>query len=170
MSQFLREPGHKVGCTVIGVNRMASQYPCDWWVFKGVQPFENWPAMGDPTIYCNAGAYQSLWCHADASVRARAISVSGWLIGEELAKRWPSHDVLPWRNAALYRAMMLCEFLGLKRARLFGADFAGELDFDGAAHPCGGRHAARWETERADYERIRDWLRKQGIEVERVAA
>lgn len=187
LAAFLAEPPERDGSTVvIGVNRAAEVFPCDWWcaadheTIGGMRPMsgpggrprlctqqqaivlahEKWPECGfvQPMILpANVRTFERLGQETDCPLK------SGWTRLSMLAAMVLAENLMRGGGALVAEA---------RRIDLYGCDWIGLMDFDGTT-PRGaevGRSDYRWGNERAHFDRVAAWLRGKGIEVERKRA
>lgn len=133
----------------IAVNRAATRFACDWWAVLDAPLISAIDDLiqGEPQLFTRA-----------ENRRTGAVTFE---------------DVYPFPNAArsyftLPGAMALAARLGATSIDIYGCDWAiDQPDFDGGLPNEANRTATRFERERQDFEQMRDWLGRQGIEVTR---
>jgi hypothetical protein len=138
---------------VVGVNRAARVYGCDWWSIGDAEAFAEVEPVGSPHI----------WTHVDTLHRIR----------REHPVRSTRHDSalyrrderLPWTIFSATAALMLAVELRVKRVDCFGVDMVGECDWDGTRR--GVRGEDRWTRERRAWSLAVNKLNDAGIAVVR---
>ena len=149
LSGFLKTPvGHDL---IIGVNRAATAYRCDWWVFGDPEAYREFTPIGSPRIGTLARSFEAI-----GPIEATVI--------DRLAIECPGE--IRWQQFSLTAAMVLAQHLGAARIVVYGADWRGTLDWDGTAAPV--RHKDRWASEAHRYEQVKTWLTRCNIRVVRV--
>jgi hypothetical protein len=153
---------------VIGVNRMAADYPCDFWAFNDHEAFGWWPAIPGPsgklpTIFTSNQAH-SLIGKQEAHRDRR--DDYDWLFYPQIQTTCPADA--HWTNYSMLVAMVLAQYLGARRIFIYGYDGEGTTDYDGAAERRPGRHLERWKNEAHWFGHVSAWLRRCGVMVTRV--
>jgi hypothetical protein len=166
LKRFLDHPrDHDV---YIGVNRMAEDYPCDWWVFADGAAFEWYTPevrAGRPPMVCTSQAIRDRLGRSE-KVSADKINAHAWLMMEELHTSCPNDP--GWKNFSMTVALVLAESLGATSITIYGCDWKGHLDYDGTKPPRGGRNQYRWNNEKHKTSHICLWLARQGVAVRRL--
>lgn len=144
---------------VIGLNRAASAYPCDYMVFTDHEAFQWYPPMGTPILCTSAVALTRLQPH-------RGIGRYQKITHEQIAG-----DALEeyfWRNLSVTVAVVLADHLAGTELHLHGVDCVGIEDWDGARPPRpAGRSNHRWQNEEHRLGHLLAWAIKRGMDVTR---
>lgn len=119
---------------VIGVNRAATAYRCNWWSVGDAETYWRY----QPTLK----GLPLTWTHQNTAERIgrHAGLFTGKSYGRDERKTWTLYSATAglWLAGAL-GTQVIC----------YGCDMAGELNWDGSAEPTADRTPARWERERA---------------------
>lgn len=149
----------------IGVNRAVSAVPCTWWAFGDWQNLVNVVPIGKPNIFTNQQAMELFEAHIGPLKKITAhmelIDAVDFVEYEDLKTDCP----LPlnpgtWTFAA---SLMLARHFDAKTIDVFGCDWEGTQDWDGAQQA--ERSKERWDRERVDVGKVVQWLRESGVTV-----
>lgn len=181
LSGFLAEPRERDGSTVvIGVNRAAEAFACDWWTAADHESIGGMNPVGSPRLCTPQQAIvlaHGKW--PDSARVQRLIHPSNVRSFERLGQETDCPLKNGWKTLSMLAALVLAENLMQKGAEgsdlridIYGADWAGTLDWDGYAGPGVevGRSAYRWKNERTHYDRMEAWLKAKGVIVTRHTA
>jgi hypothetical protein len=152
---------------VIGVNRMASVWPCDWWACRDRGTFLGYQPLGRPRIFTSDDTWR--WLTEEEPGQATIERAAGydWTAWRDVSTSCPA--VPQWKQGGFMNALILAEWLGAKTIQIHGADWEGSDDFDGPPSVGGTRPHYRWPGERAKYAAVSGWLTEtRGIRVTRV--
>jgi len=154
---------------ILGVNRLASVYPCDFWAFNDHEAFGWWPAIEKegrlPMIFTSNQAHKLIAKHPEQLERANG---HVWLFYPQIQTTCPVST--HWTNYSMLIAMVLAQYLGAERICIYGSDWAGSDDFDGTAEKRASRHEERWKNEEHWFGHVSAWLEGCGVSVTRVGA
>jgi hypothetical protein len=164
--RFIERPrGHDL---FVGVNRMAEDFACDWWVFGDGTAFEWYTPRqrgGRAPAVCTSRPIMDRLRRSE-KISAQRIQTHRWLMVEELQQKCPPSA--EWANYSLTIAMALASYLQADVITLYGCDWTGSLDWDGRKPPRGGRDQYRWNNERQKVDKVLLWLAGQGVSVRRL--
>jgi hypothetical protein len=143
----------------IAVNRAALRFQCDWWAacdYPMVRDNRR-HVLGAPAV-CTAK--QQFWKFPE---------LVGVCIEDDLWPKWRMPGANPG-GYSLYSfsaAMILALHVGATRLDVFGADWKGTADYDGA-QAGENRSDDRWATEARFFAEMSTFLQANGCEVNRV--
>lgn len=138
----------------VGVNRTAAAFPVD--VFACL----DLPLALDLWLAVPAPAWLTLSATA-ASVERRGLSSREVVTVESLDGFCP---VPNWRIYTAPAAVVYAAWRGATEIRIFGMDWAGQRDWDGA-RAGENRSESRWERERAIWRDVAGWLAARRVTV-----
>lgn len=144
--------------TVVGVNRAATAFRCDWWAALDYPMLRDWQdaVIGSPKLLTR----RQTWLDFHRRLRLREIRLA-----EDIA-----FPVTGWDAKTATAAIGLLSTLLVTRIDVFGADWTCEpADFDGVDLNSNDRTAERWTKEAETWGRMVAWLDGRGITVARVA-
>jgi hypothetical protein len=144
---------------VIGVNRAAEAFQCDYWVALDTRTFGMTVPMGRPVLVTSAIHYKKM-----------CAQWSGATEYEHLDHRsLVPHKLSPgWGTKSLLAAVALAYARGAKEITCYGVDWEGTEDFDGKTFPGQKRTAKRWEREARQFSALVNALARKGTVVRRV--
>lgn len=166
-------PGADNYDVIVGVNGAASVYVCDWWCFCDYDQYANQVAQGCPALFIKDSVRDEMMKHrpdlvgafdTELTVPHSAVQWSdhAWIMnGVQMTCRWNSFSGLA--------ALGLMEYLGVRRADVYGADMAGTTDMHGV-EKANDRRPERWEIERELWQVLVGRLLKEDITVQRIMA
>ncbi len=173
LRRFLdRPPRRDAHDIVIGVNRGACAFPCDWWAFNDAQTFDNNRCQGRPRCFTGDQAF--------AQIRDKRLADRfDWTLYSQIDTSCPADP--GWTSFSLTVAMVLAEWLLMKRGiqgardpgigggavTLYGVDQVGENDWDGPSPVPVIRTEERWQRELHHFGHVLAWLRSRGVDVAR---
>lgn len=163
--RFLESP--KAHGVYVGVNRTASVYPCDYWVFNDKEAFEWYRPQGTPVIVTTFATHKAL-AEKRSGRKAFVDPFRGYdvLFIDAIADPPPSD--FHWRSFSMTMAMVLAYSLKASRISIYGCDWFGNDDWDGTPSRRKGRTPYRWQNEENKYSKLSAWLNIRGISCERV--
>lgn len=132
----------------IGVNRAAIAYQCDHWCAIDYHMVKDkWPQVkGKPQLWTDRQQVQKF--------------------GGNYFRTIDTDCPANWGTFSMTVAIVLAAHLGATQIDVWGCDWAGTLDYDGA--PEGSmRTDDRWARERKLYAEIETWLTGKGITITR---
>ena len=137
----------------VSVNRAASVFPSDWWVFRDDEPTTHGP-VGDPRLFIPN--IQREHHYATVAPEVRIWEDTALMRENSLWCRYSS-DVALWWASRLPDVDLI---------RVYGMDLAGDKDVEGQddSH----RDETRWALEHEALDFIRGELRKRGVTVVRI--
>ena len=142
----------------IGVNRAASAYACDYYVALDAKSYEMAAPLGEPVIVTVKHSLAEM-CQRHPELTGRA-----WMpysdAGCDIASNFGAFSSTA--------ALVLAHHLGASTVHVYGADMAGEADFDGYENPQNRRDALRWAKEARQWVALVDELAGKGTRVVRV--
>lgn len=149
---------------VIGVNRAASLFPCDWWVGLDYQAFTKYPPIGYPRVLTyersvhrlSKGDHAARWANHEVVVHNALRQALRRSVGSEPQGAGMFH----FSSAAAF-CWAVAE--GAKQVDTYGHDMAGEYDCEGER--AGGRRDSRWRRERGVWNKLLDWADTVGVKV-----
>lgn len=152
---------------VVGVNRAAGLFPCDFWCLLDHYTFNLKPTViGRPTIVCHASIRNSMTKEFPDAKLHKHIALETLDpdpdIDPELAKN------CIWRTWSASLAIIVAFVNGAAVVDCYGMDWRGTDDWDGFNHPQHRRGTRRWVAEQHLFEKIQDWLAGLGCVVRRV--
>jgi hypothetical protein len=143
------------GGVTIAVNRAAVAFHSDAWAacdYPMIRDYQH-RVLGAPMLLTK----RQTW--ADIGPRCRLALAA---IVEDL----PMDGAPPWQLKTMTCAMAFAVANGATRIELYGCDWSGTADYDGA-EAGEDRTDARWAKERADVAALTEWLAGRGVEVVR---
>lgn len=149
----------------IGVNRAASFVRCDYVAAVDYPVIEKWgDGFGDAKWLTNQSSFDHL-ARQDHPFARRETVTTDWL-----RRNYYDTRDFPWTIFSFTSALVFAAYLGATEVDIYGADWAGESDWDGVAgaEP-GKRNDDRWRGERALFEKVKAWMEVQGVHVSRVS-
>lgn len=144
---------------VVGVNRAATLYPCDFWCLLDHYTYALRPVIGKPTICCHAAIYNNM-CAAYPEAKTH-----GHVALENIPLPF---DKVVWRTWSATTAVVVAHLQGADVIDCYGMDWVGSSDWDGFTHEKHRRTSKRWASERKLMQQIQDWLATLGCTVRRV--
>jgi len=162
---FLEQP--VAYASLIGVNRMAAVYPCNWWACRDRGTFIGYVPVGMPKIFTSDDTWQWLGEELTDRVLLKRAECYAWTTWAMVKTPCPA---LPqWKQGGFMNALILADWLGARDIKIHGADWAGSDDFDGSPPIGGTRPHYRWPGERDKFAAVASWLtQERGITIERV--
>ena len=153
---------------ILGVNRVAEAYPCDWWVFNDHEVFGWWLPCNEPRIFTCNESYERIAANRDPQIIARRDRAK-WTFYPQIETTCPSDP--GWTGFSMLIAMVLAEWLIDGRGHgidIYGCDWEGTEDWDGTPPPRWSRSPYRWNNEIHKFGFVEAWLRTKGIAVRRM--
>lgn len=152
LNGFLENPSSPD--VLIGVNRAASAYVCDYWVCGDAATVDAFPAKALPILFVPKALREKI----TDTQRLEDSIVMEW---EEVSSG--SHIPLLGNVFSLIAAVVLAVHLKAKSIVMYGCDWQGTLDWDGAETLGDYRGEERWKREKKEFDVIARWLRRQRI-------
>ena len=144
---------------VLGVNRVAQMFECDFWVVLDAYTFGMTEVRGCPVIVTGAKQYETMCVgYPDAQKHEHL---------DHKKIKVPIMEV-PWRSKGLLTAVIVAYSKGAKVIDCYGVDLKGTADFDGKTFDRQMRSANRWRKERKKLARLTRALARLGTVVTRV--
>lgn len=147
---------------VIGVNRAALRFACTDWCCCDLPAIEQWHESvidgqrGAPTLISGMEAVDNL--------RDRKVIWRGEVFDRRRMLDYCPHEI-NWVMFSFTTAIVYAGYREAKRIDIYGCDWKGTADFDGA-EAGKNRSDERWELERAIVaRRLVPWLAERGVEV-----
>lgn len=125
---------------VVGVNRAATVHACDVWAATDWPLVLKYRPMGQPALLTIKASREALERKGEAWPHL-VITHCG-MAGEVVTNA--KH---PWTSFSATAALYYLGWMGVERIDVYGADMAGELDWDGVKGGT-GRNDNRWARER----------------------
>lgn len=150
---------------VVGVNRAALGFACDWWVCLDLPLLCETAAhvKGCPNLFTARDSYAAL--SRESSLWAGRFP----LLAEDLfVFLHPSESKICWTHYTATAALILAAHLGATSIKVYGADWTDAPDFDGIRVEGANRTAERWAREQEIWGKVTGWLVTRGIVVDRV--
>lgn len=156
-------PGEVTADLVVGVNRAATRFPCDWWSALDAQSIERHrfdgddPVIGFPAVLTMSSSIPELNGKCPQVTKRH----EQWLWIETLRDR--EHPPHLWDQFSCPAALVLAVHLGATDIITFGVDLVGDRDFTGATN--GRWDERRWAKERHSWRVVNEWAAARGVRV-----
>lgn len=143
---------------VIGVNRAAAAYLCDYYVALDARSYEMGKPLGEPVIVTVAHAWAELLNKHPGLSGRRSMVYSD--AGKDIKSTFGAFSSTA--------ALVLARYLGANLVHVFGADMGGVQDYDGWTDERNRRDAMRWAKESRQWEALTGELAALGTTVIRI--
>ena len=144
---------------IVGVNRAAEAFQCDYWVALDTCTFGMTQALGHPVLVTSAAHYRKMCLQWPGAADFESLD----------PKTLASHKLAPgWTTKGLLTAIVVAYAKGAGVIDCLGVDWEGTEDFDGKTFPGQVRTAKRWEKEARWFDILKTILGKQGVSVTRM--
>ena len=131
---------------VVGVNRAAILHECDVWAATDLPLIKHTMPLGTPTLLTIDATRDSL--HRRGKPWPWLVITHTGIAGETVTNK--QH---PWTRYTATAALQYLKWIGATRVDVYGADWSGTLDWDGAS--AGERRTdERWAEERAIWDSV----------------
>jgi len=158
-------PGKAAYDLVIGVNKVPTIYPCDWWVFTDFRTYcKQWENVhGEPRICCKRQAGERIERelvgrpHVEYTVAKSHGGVVRYDEITPLPPKWP--DLCEWLSWTGCAALVFAASFKPEVIDVFGVDLEGSKDLRNEDDFTRDRH--RWPQERPLWDRLLVWVRDE---------
>jgi hypothetical protein len=165
LTQFPGRDGYDL---VIGVNRAAGYFPCDYWAMLDATPFFHCKPLGNPAILCQTPEWVKVqrFIGDMPEPRPRHRHIAPEDVDASIA--FELRTVPARFKYSLCAAITLAHSLGASAVDVYGADWRGVHDYDGRELAQNCRDARRWELEQQSFEVLATSLQNFGTKVRRI--
>lgn len=139
---------------IIGVNRAATLHACDVWAATDIPLIKRTTPLGTPVLL-------TIEATRDSLIRRGRAWPYGVVTHTDMAGGTPTNNGTPWTRFTATAALKYAAWTGATRIDVYGADMAGELDWDGTKAG-EWRDEDRWREERDIWNRT---VAEIGVEV-----
>ncbi len=158
-------PGHHPYDVVIGVNKVPTVYPCDWWVFTDFRTYcAEWDkVLGEARICCKRPAAEKIetQLHGQSHVAFTVANSQGRVVRydeiEPLPPKWP--EVCEWLSWSGCAALVFAASFKPEVIDVFGVDLASYKDMRSEDNFT--RQESRWAQETPLWVRLLAWVRDE---------
>lgn len=160
-------PGREGYDVLIGVNRAAGRFACDYWAMLDAVPFYHTTPIGAPAALCQYPEWVKVLKYiADGGNpcphrHLDLKDVDAWLRPE-------LHGVPARFKYSMLAGITLAHAIGAVEVDVYGADWAGTQDFDGVELAKNCRDDRRWRLEKEGFHVLTTSLLNFGTRVRRV--
>ena len=153
----------------LSVNRAGLAVASDWWAALDYPTVRDHAAklLGYPNLITTRQTMYDIALRPWRIARFHEVRPIQDMV--EIAGEW-KRDPIDWCNRSMNAAIGFAAMEGAKSIDLYGADFAGQQDFDGNAdkEAITNRRPDRWETERAIIATATELFASRGIVLRRM--
>ncbi len=146
---------------VVGVNRAAEVFECDYWVALDTRTFGMTRVVGRPMIVSSAVHYRRMCAEWPEARTFEHLDTA------TLASRKLPHS---WSTKGLLTALVVAHSKGANTIDCYGVDWKGVRDFDGQTFPGQKRTTKRWDREARQFAKLKEALLSLNTTVRRIAA